>query len=52
MTDHGWSANFSDKFCGEKVPRGQCGGTPTVVNIGFLERNRYFRFQFGPELSS
>jgi hypothetical protein len=27
------------------VSRGQCGGTPTVVNLSFLDRSHYFSFK-------
>jgi hypothetical protein len=27
------------------VSRGQCGGTPTVFNLSFLDRSRYFSFK-------
>jgi hypothetical protein len=36
-----FSANFVDRG----VPRGQRGGSLTVVNLSFLERSRYFSFK-------
>jgi hypothetical protein len=30
------------------VSRGQRGGTPTAVNLSFLDRSRYFFFQVDP----
>jgi hypothetical protein len=41
-------ATFADRV----VSPDQCGGSPTVVNIGFLDRSRYFSFQVAPHLSS
>jgi hypothetical protein len=29
-------------FVDRGVSRGECGGTPTVVNLSFLDRSRYF----------
>jgi hypothetical protein len=34
------------------MPRGQRGGSPTVVNLSFLDRSRYFFFQVAPHLFS
>jgi hypothetical protein len=34
------------------VSRGQRGGSPTAVNLSFLDRSRYFFFQIAPHLSS
>jgi hypothetical protein len=34
------------------VSRDQRGGTPTAVNLIFLDRSRYFFFQVAPHLSS
>jgi hypothetical protein len=34
------------------VLRGQRGGSPTVVNLSFLDRSRYFFFQVALYLSS
>jgi hypothetical protein len=35
-----------------RVSRGQRGGSPTVVNLSFLDRSRYFFFQVAPHLLS
>jgi hypothetical protein len=32
-------------FVGRGVSRGQRGGSPTVVNLSFLDRSRYFSFK-------
>jgi hypothetical protein len=32
-------------FVDRGVLRGQRGGTPTVVNLSFLDRSRYFSFK-------
>jgi hypothetical protein len=32
-------------FVDRGVSRGRHGGCPTVVNLSFLDRNRYFSFQ-------
>jgi hypothetical protein len=32
-------------FVDRRVSRDQHGGTPTVVNLSFLDRNRYFSFK-------
>jgi hypothetical protein len=34
------------------MSRGQRGGSPTVGNLSFLDRSRYFFFQIAPHLSS
>jgi hypothetical protein len=34
------------------MSRGQRSGAPTVVNLSFLDRSRYFLFQVAPHLSS
>jgi hypothetical protein len=39
-------------FVDRGVSRGQRGGIPTVVNLSFLNRSRYFPFQVAPHLSS
>jgi hypothetical protein len=39
-------------FVDRGVSRGQRGGSPTVVNLSFIDRNRYFSFQVAPHLSS
>jgi hypothetical protein len=33
------------------VSRGQRGGSPAVVNLSFLERNRYFSFKVAGTVS-
>jgi hypothetical protein len=38
-------------FVDRGVARGQRGGTPTAVNLSFLDRSRYFFFQAAPHLS-
>jgi hypothetical protein len=37
--------NLVPTFVDRGVSRGQRGGTPTAVNLGFLDRNRYFSFK-------
>jgi hypothetical protein len=32
-------------FVDRGVSRGQCGGSPTVVNLSFLDRSLYFSFK-------
>jgi hypothetical protein len=32
-------------FVGRGVLRGQRGGSPTVVNLSFVDRSRYFSFK-------
>jgi hypothetical protein len=39
-------------FADRGVSRGQRGGTPTAVNLSFLDRSRYFFIQVAPHLSS
>jgi hypothetical protein len=39
-------------FVDRGVSPGQRGGSPTVGNLSFLDRNRYFFFQVSPPLSS
>jgi hypothetical protein len=44
--------NLVPTFVDRGVSCGQRGGSPTAVNISFLERSRYFFFQVAPHLSS
>jgi hypothetical protein len=44
--------NLVQTFVDRGVSRGQRGGSPTVVNLSFLDRSRYFFFQVAPHLSS
>jgi hypothetical protein len=37
--------NLVPTFVDRGVSRGQRGGSPTVVNLSFLDRNRYFYFK-------
>jgi hypothetical protein len=37
--------NLMPTFVDGWVSRGQRGGSPTVVNLSFLDRNRYFSFK-------
>jgi hypothetical protein len=39
-------------FVDRGVSRGQRGGSPTAVNLSFLDRSHYFSFQVAPHLSS
>jgi hypothetical protein len=39
-------------FADRGVSRGQRGGSPTVVNLNFLDQRRNFFFQVVPHLSS
>jgi hypothetical protein len=39
-------------YADTEVSGGQCGGSPTVVNLSFLDRSLYFFFQVAPHLSS
>jgi hypothetical protein len=39
-------------FVDRRVSRGQRGGSPTVVNLSFLDQIRYRLFQVAPHLSS
>jgi hypothetical protein len=43
--------NFVPTFVDRGVSRGQRGGSPTVVNLSFLDRIRYIFFQVAPHLS-
>jgi hypothetical protein len=43
---------FSANFLVKGMSRGQHGGSPTVVNLRFLDRSRYFFFQVASHLSS
>jgi hypothetical protein len=44
--------NLVPTFADRGVSRGQRGGSPTVVNLSFLDRSRYVFFQVAPHLSS
>jgi hypothetical protein len=44
--------SFVSTFVDRGVSRGQRGGSPTVVNLSFLDRSRYFFFQVAPHLFS
>jgi hypothetical protein len=44
--------NLVPTFSDRGVSRGQRGGSPTVVNLSFLDRSCYFFFQVVPHLSS
>jgi hypothetical protein len=33
-------------FVDRGVSRGQRGGSPTIVNLSFLDRSQYFSFEF------
>jgi hypothetical protein len=44
--------NLVSTFADRGVSRGQCGWTPTAVNLSFVDRSRYFFFQVPPHLSS
>jgi hypothetical protein len=37
--------NLVPTFVDREVSRGQRGGSPTVVNLSFLDRSRYFSFK-------
>jgi hypothetical protein len=37
--------NLVRTFVDRRVSRGQRGGSPTVVNLSFLDRNLYFSFK-------
>jgi hypothetical protein len=37
--------NLMSTFVDGGVSRGQRGGSPTVVNLSFLDRSRYFSFK-------
>jgi hypothetical protein len=38
--------NLVPTFADRGVSRSQRGGSPTVVNLGFLDRSRYFSFKY------
>jgi hypothetical protein len=44
--------NLVQPIVDRRVSRGQCGGSPTVVNLSFIDRSRYFFFQVAPHISS
>jgi hypothetical protein len=44
--------NWVQTFADRGVSLAQRGGSPTVVNLSFLYRSRYFSFQVVPRLSS
>jgi hypothetical protein len=44
--------NLVPTFADRGLSRGQRSGFPTVVNLSFLDRDRYFSFQVAPHLSS
>jgi hypothetical protein len=44
--------NLVPTFVDRGVSRGKRGGSPTVVNLSFLDRSRYFFFQLAPHFSS
>jgi hypothetical protein len=44
--------NLVQTFTNIGVSRGQRGGSPTVVDVSFLDLSRYFLFQVAPHLSS
>jgi hypothetical protein len=44
--------NLVPTFANRGVSRGQRGGSPTVVNLSFLDRSHYFSFQVAPHLLS
>jgi hypothetical protein len=44
--------NLVPTFADRRVSPGQRGGSPTVVDLSFLDRSRYFFFQVAPHLSS
>jgi hypothetical protein len=45
LSDRHLLAKFSATFGDRVVSRGQRGGSPTVVNLSFLDRCRYFTFK-------
>jgi hypothetical protein len=45
LSDHHLSAKFSAYFEDKRVSLGQRGGSPTVVNLSFVDRSRYFSFK-------
>jgi hypothetical protein len=44
--------NLVPTFADREVSPGQRGGSPTMVNLSFLDRIRYFFSQVTPNLSS
>jgi hypothetical protein len=44
--------NLVPTFVDRGLSRGQRGGSPTVVNLSFLDGSRYFFFQVAPHLLS
>jgi hypothetical protein len=52
VSNRRWSANFSANFCGQKVVAWSARPFPTAVNLGSLDRSRYFFFHVVPHLSS
>jgi hypothetical protein len=44
--------NIVPTFVDRGLSRGQCGRSPTAVNLSFVDRSRYFSFQVAPHLSS
>jgi hypothetical protein len=44
--------NLMPTFADTGVSRGQRGGSPTVVNLIFLDQSRYLLFQVAPHLST
>jgi hypothetical protein len=44
--------NLVPTFVDRGVSRGQRGGSPTIFNLSFVDRSRYFFFQVAPHLSS
>jgi hypothetical protein len=51
----GWATatcrrNLVPSFVDRRVSRGQRGGSPTAVNLSFLDRSRYFSLQVAPHL--
>jgi hypothetical protein len=45
LSDRHLSANLVPTFAGRGVSCGQSGGSPTAVNLSFLDRSRYFSFK-------
>jgi hypothetical protein len=41
------AGEFSAKFCGENVVPWSLRRVPTAINVGFLDRSRYFSFNSG-----
>jgi hypothetical protein len=46
------SAKLVPTLSGRGLSRGKRNGSPTAVNLSFLDRGRYFFFQVAPHLSS